>query len=132
MPQTLSTRFNTLMQAGQTAYEHGDWKRAHQMWRYAASIDPFNEKVWIALLQVVGTDEDRRACLENILAINPDNRQAKKQLAQLQHDGRRFAMPPPARSTKIIMPNLLRRAIDAGIIAAILALLLVLLRLLGQ
>lgn len=44
---------------------------------------PERVEVWKALLDILETDEDRRVCLQNILALEPENRPAKQQLAAL-------------------------------------------------
>ncbi len=72
--------FARMMRLGQACYVQGARKQAHRYWRRAALIDPGNEAVWLSLLNVVETDEDRRVCLENILAINPKNKEAQRQL----------------------------------------------------
>lgn len=43
-----------------------------------------NEYAWFYLSEVVETDEDRRICLENVLAINPTNEQAETTLEALE------------------------------------------------
>ncbi len=43
-----------------------------------------NEEVWLWLSSVVDTDEDREICLENVLALNPDNVVAQRGLEALQ------------------------------------------------
>jgi hypothetical protein len=75
-----SETFARMMRLGQACYTQGARKQAHRYWRRAALIDPGRESVWIALLQVVETDEDRKVCLENILAINPRNRHALRDI----------------------------------------------------
>ncbi len=76
----LSDNFGELMQAGRMAYSRGDRRRAHDLWREAATVDPYNEQVWIALLDVLDTIEDKMVCLQNIVAINPMNIQARREL----------------------------------------------------
>lgn len=49
--------------------------------------DDRNEMAWLWLSGAVDTDEDRRVCLENVLAINPDNGLAQRGLATLQKRG---------------------------------------------
>lgn len=73
-------RFTELMRAGEVAYATGKRQQAHYIWRRAAMLRPYDEQVWLALLNVVDDDEDRRVCLENIIAINPHNLQAQYQL----------------------------------------------------
>lgn len=80
MPQDDRARFAHFMAEGKLALQRGNRQQAHDLWRDAALIDPYSEQVWLALLDVLETDADRKACLENILAINPLNVQARRQL----------------------------------------------------
>lgn len=77
-------RFVDLMRAGHIAYAKGKHHKAHQIWRRAAMMRPYEEQVWLALLSVLDSDNDRRVCLQNIIAINPNNLQAKDQLRQIE------------------------------------------------
>lgn len=79
-----------LLERGRTAFLDGDTRRAHDLWRKAAMYQPYDEKIWLALLRVVENDADRRVCLENILRINPENDLATSQLAALTDE-----TPPP-------------------------------------
>jgi hypothetical protein len=76
--------FARMMRLGQACYVQGARKQAHRYWRRAALIDPGNEDVWQALLNVVETDEDRQVCLQNILAINPHNKAVQAQLGVIE------------------------------------------------
>lgn len=78
-----NTPVDTLLRRGRTALQRGNRRRAHALWREAATVDPYDERVWQALLTVVETPDDRRVCLENILAINPLNTEARRQLRAL-------------------------------------------------
>ena len=78
-----SERFEELFQAGRSAFAMGNLQQAHDFWKEAARFSPFNEQVWLALLDVIDTDEDRRVCLQNILQINPMNVQARRMLNQI-------------------------------------------------
>ena len=75
-----SERFEELFQAGRSAYAMGNHQAAHDFWKEAARLSPFNEQVWLALLDVIDSDEDRQVCLQNILQINPMNVQAQRML----------------------------------------------------
>jgi hypothetical protein len=75
--------FARLMRLGQVAHAQGDNKSAHQYWRQAALLEPDNEQVWTALMWVVESDDDRKVCLKNILAINPQNLRAQTLLDEL-------------------------------------------------
>lgn len=89
--QDSRARFARLMLEGRQALERGDRQGAHDLWREAALIDPYSEQVWLALLQVLETDADRKVCLENILAINPLNVQARRQLRSYEVAAQRAA-----------------------------------------
>lgn len=79
-----SKRFTRLMRLGHVAYADGKHQQAHQLWRQAAMLQPDSEQVWLALLNVVDDDNDKRVCVRNILAINPDNDHVHEALAS--HD----------------------------------------------
>ncbi len=76
-----------LLRRGQVAFIKGQRHRAHHLWRKAAMIRPYDEQVWISLLSVLESDDDRRACLQNIVTINPRNNWAAQQLAALEPVG---------------------------------------------
>lgn len=78
--QDISVNFERLMEEGHIAFSKGDHTLAHDLWREAALIDPYNERVWLALLDVLERLEDRRVCLQNIVEINPLNVQARRML----------------------------------------------------
>lgn len=76
-------QFNDLLQAGRSALALGNRQQAHDLWKKAAQLNPYSEQVWLALLEVIANDEDRRVCLENILQINSLNVQARRELNKL-------------------------------------------------
>jgi hypothetical protein len=71
----------TLLTKGERAFKRGDHRRAHDAWRAAAALAPYDERVWIALLRVLETDADRRVCLQNMVALNPLNADAQRLLS---------------------------------------------------
>ncbi|MCC6613134.1 MAG: hypothetical protein IT320_06620 [Anaerolineae bacterium] len=75
-----------LLSNSNSAKRAGNKKKAHDLLRQAASLAPYDEAVWWSLLDVVDNEPDRVACLENILAINPDNVEARR-LQRLAHIG---------------------------------------------
>lgn len=114
------TNFAQLMQSGRAAYMSGNRKLAHDLWRDAAQIDPYNEQVWLALLSVLEGDADRRVCLQNIIAINPLNVQARRQLNKLEARAHRIALYEVEQQSrqatwKRNRSRLLRRAVLLGI-----------------
>jgi hypothetical protein len=73
-----------LLAAGREAYSLGDRTAAHELWRMAAVANPYDERVWAALMEVLTRDDDREVCLENIIAINPLNPDARRQLRAIK------------------------------------------------
>ncbi len=71
------------LKAGMTAARSGDQEKGRQLLLQVIEVDEENEMAWLWLSGVADTDEERRICLDNVLAINPDNQAAKKGLAQL-------------------------------------------------
>lgn len=69
-----------LLQQGYLAYNNWEVNKARLVWRRAVILDPGNEAIWLALLTVLTEDDDKRVCLQNILIINPDNKEAEKRL----------------------------------------------------
>lgn len=116
--------FSRLMESGRLAFTQGNRRRAHDLWREAATIDPYSEQVWLALLDVLDSDDDRVVCLQNIVAINPMNIQARRELraqgakTQEIHSVRSIAplkgKAPPARRPRS-RGALLRRSVFLGI-----------------
>ena len=62
----------------------GDTDQGREILEEILETDENNEEVWLWLSSVVDTDEDREICLENVLAINPNNVVAKKGLEALR------------------------------------------------
>lgn len=77
-----------LLAAGKEALAAGDSDRAHEMWRAAAVANPYDERVWTSLLDVLTEEADREVCLENIIAINPLNPDARRELRALRRERR--------------------------------------------
>jgi hypothetical protein len=88
MSKSDRTRFIEHMQAGHAAYAAGKKRRAYYLWRRAAVLSPYDEQVWLALLHVLDDPNDRRVCLQNIVAINPSNLEAQFQLNEYSESDR--------------------------------------------
>lgn len=83
-----------LLQQGYIAYNNWEIKKARLLWRKAAVVDPANEEIWLALYNVTQDDEDRKACLQNILILNPDNKDAEQRLRLMENDTQPADIPP--------------------------------------
>ncbi len=62
----------------------GNREEGRQILEEILESDEGNEEVWLWLSSVVDSDEDREICLENVLALDPDNIVAQKGLEALQ------------------------------------------------
>lgn len=85
------TTLDQLLEAGRQALVLGDSDAAHEYWRMAAVTSPYEERVWMALMDVLTEADDREVCLENIIAINPLNPEARRQLRAVRHAQREIA-----------------------------------------
>ncbi|HLU08355.1 MAG TPA: hypothetical protein VK003_01705, partial [Oceanobacillus sp.] len=117
-------RVDDLLQAGKRAYQEGNPRLAHDIWREAATVDPYDERVWMALMRVLETPEDKRVCLENIVAINPLNAKARRQLRAFQTSSERASVEQQRRRAEAearrkANRHVLRRALLMGIGAGI-------------
>jgi hypothetical protein len=77
-------QYDALLQAGRKAQRDGQQQAAHSYLKEAARLNPYDEKVWLALLQVIEVDDDRLVCLHNIVQINPHNREARRELNDIK------------------------------------------------
>jgi hypothetical protein len=66
------------------AAKAGRKAEARRLLEMVLDADERNERAWLWLSDVVESDEERIVCLENVLAINPDNEMARKGLAALR------------------------------------------------
>ncbi|MCA9919687.1 MAG: hypothetical protein KC445_17135, partial [Anaerolineales bacterium] len=63
----------TWLKAGITAVKQGDRVQGRQLLEKVLAADERHETAWLWLSGAVETAEERQICLENVLAINPDN-----------------------------------------------------------
>ena len=78
-------RYIRLCQAGHAAATQERDYDAHFYFQKAIEIYPFSTNVWLWLARVVETREDRMVALENVLALNPDHREAREMWVALQN-----------------------------------------------
>jgi cytochrome c-type biogenesis protein CcmH/NrfG len=124
------SRFEQTMQAGRKAFNAGKKREAHDLWHEAARLDPFREEVWLALLDVVASDEDRHVCLQNIIAINPLNvrarrllraQDAKEQKANQRNQRKVDQARQRSKGRRDAFSRALVRGIALGVMAVVLA-----------
>ena len=73
----------TLLQEGIQAAKRGNKQEAQQLLRQALEFNPRSIAAWLWLSSVVDSDQERRECLDSVLAIDPNNQAAQYGLAQL-------------------------------------------------
>lgn len=77
------TSVQAWLRAGITAVKKGDRVQGRELLEKVIEADEHNEQAWLWLSGAVDSAEERQICLENVLAINPDNALAQKGLAKL-------------------------------------------------
>lgn len=88
-----------MVRAGIEAYRAGKKDEAKTLLLAAVEKDEQNEQAWLWLSQVVDEVDDRRTCLENVLAINPNNTHAQQGLKILD---KRSGSAPKASSDDVL------------------------------
>lgn len=94
---TDSPQIEEQLQRGIAAAKAGRKDEARRLLTQAVELDEHNERAWLWLSGVVTTFEDRQICLENVLALNPDNAHAQAGLEWLRQNAPPSppAAPPP-------------------------------------
>lgn len=80
----MATNVEALIREGVAALKAGRKDDALQLLTQATELDERNEDAWLWLSAVVDKLENQQICLENVLAINPNNTQALQGLNQIQ------------------------------------------------
>jgi hypothetical protein len=91
---------NELTQRGITALKSGDRVTARKLLAGAIQQDANDIVAWLWLTATVDNDEDRIACLEQVLKIDPNNQVAERGLAQIQ--ARRGHVEAPPESSPVV------------------------------
>jgi Tol biopolymer transport system component len=68
---------NEILKAGIEAAQNGNNITARSHFRRILEQNPEDEQVWLYMVRVVDTKEDKQRCLEKVLDINPNNETAK-------------------------------------------------------
>jgi len=72
-----------LLDRGIAEAKRGERERSKDYLLRVVAIDEHNQLAWLWLSRVVGTDEDRIICLQNVLVLDPDSLAAKRELERL-------------------------------------------------
>jgi hypothetical protein len=79
----MSANVEAMVREGINAYKAGRKEEARALLLKATELDQLNEQAWLWLSGLMDSVEDQRTCLENVLAINPNNERAKQGLSYL-------------------------------------------------
>lgn len=78
------TEIASLLQKGIAAARTGRSQEARQFLHQVVKTDPNNEMGWLWLSGLMATNEQKHACLEQVLRVNPENVYARAGLERLQ------------------------------------------------
>ncbi|HEX2905825.1 MAG TPA: hypothetical protein VHO69_03125 [Phototrophicaceae bacterium] len=90
-----------MVREGISAYRAGKKEEARTFLLKAVEIDEHNEQAWLWLSAVVDSPDEQQICLENVLAINPNNERARQGLQFLQKKSGPPA-PPSAKAEDVL------------------------------
>ncbi len=109
-----------LLRQGIEAAHAGDRPMARTLLEQVVARDESNERAWFWLAAVAETVEEKRACLEKVIAINPLNDRAQRLLEQLEGRATPAASPPLAAAEQAeAEPRTLNRALIIGVLAVL-------------
>lgn len=91
----MSANVEAMVREGKAALKAGRKDEARTLLMKAVELDPYNEDGWLWLSGIVDSPEDQRTCLENVLAINPNNQSAQRGLAILNQPPESAGAPDP-------------------------------------
>ncbi len=94
-----------LIREGVAAFKAGRREEARKLLSRATELDDRNEEAWLWLSAVVDTLENQQICLENVLAINPNNTRALEGLEMINRQLARRQKPPAEPSSPPAEPS---------------------------
>jgi hypothetical protein len=80
------TDVDELVRQARSALESGNRLVARGYWRRAARVAPDRLDIWEDLCRVTELPEERRRCLEHIVALNPDHTAAQEELERMRQE----------------------------------------------
>ncbi len=99
---------NDLLRQSIVAVQAGNRAEARRLLTQVVAEDPYSEYAWLWLSAMVETDRQREVCLENVLAINPENAYALAELRELRAQRIRL-LPPDSAPVAPVPPQAARR-----------------------
>ena len=103
------TEIDRLLREGIAAARAGQKERARQLLLQVIAVNEEVEAAWLWLSGVVEDPQEQQICLENVLALNPDNKAAQAGLRWLREQGLIGPVepepPPPPPAPVAIEPE---------------------------
>lgn len=96
---------NANIQTGIQYFKAGNKTGALQIFLKVLEQEPNSEIAWLWLASCVDKPEQKRDCFHKVLAINPDNTNAQKALAELELQTIPEAKPIPQQGTVLKCPS---------------------------
>jgi tetratricopeptide (TPR) repeat protein len=96
---------NANIQMGIQYFKEGNKTGALQIFLQVLEREPNNEIAWLWLAACVDKPEQKRDCFHKVLAINPNNANAQKALAELELQTIPEAKPIPQQGTVLKCPS---------------------------
>ncbi len=88
--------FASLVREGNAALEQGDKARAQDLFIQVVDRDEDNLAAWLGLCKVVDSSEELETCYENVLILDPENTEAREELARLRAEKQPALFAPPS------------------------------------
>ena len=95
---------NALVAHGISAFNAGDHDRAYALFVQALQTNPQHEVGWLWMSAVVREAAERRYCLEQVLAINPQHQAAQRGLTKFPGDLPSRSPLPPQPAAPVTAP----------------------------
>lgn len=89
---------DALLQQGIAAIKAGNRAEARKVLEQVVEVSDQNEQAWLWLSACVDSLQDQKTCLENVLALNPNNAKARKGLEAVNQQ--LSAASPPSTANK--------------------------------
>ncbi|HAE58621.1 MAG TPA: hypothetical protein DCG54_03700 [Anaerolineae bacterium] len=103
-----------LLQAAIAAAKSGNLPQAAELFMQVVKIDPACEQGWLGLGYSLSAPDRREYCFRRVLAINPDNRVAKAELARLANPAVPPPPPVPARQSPFVESGNAPRPVESS------------------
>jgi twitching motility two-component system response regulator PilG len=104
-PRHPSANVAALLQQAIAAAKAGDKGQARPLLIEVTELDPENEAAWMWRASVSLTPKDAAWCLNKVLAINPENKQARDWLEKIRSMQQAAAPPAPATRPLTLPPG---------------------------